>query len=152
MKTRHRYRNALLTVLTLCLIGIFIQNQLLLRELQRKNAGSNGNPDARFGAYQVRNPAPGYALVPVNPDGSINVRLAATSETMNVNVHQVNGYPIGSNHLPVRADLLDVNLKKIDGESVYQTSLPVRTGRLDVNVEAINGCNISGCDLPVSGN
>ena len=152
MKTRHLYLNALLTVLALCLIGIVIQNQLLLRELQRKTAGSGGNPDARFGAYQVSNPAPGYALVPVNPDGSVNVRLAATSETMNVNVHQINGYPIGSNQLPVKTDLVDVNLKKIDGQGVYQTSLPVRAERLDVNVEAINGCDISGCDLPVREN
>ncbi|HEX8531982.1 MAG TPA: hypothetical protein VF646_18235, partial [Cytophagales bacterium] len=142
--------NVLLTLLTLCLVGIFIQNQLLLEELKRERVSAEGYSRAGLGAQQVSNRTPGYALVPVNADGSIDVRMAAGSETVNVNLHQVSGYPIADNKLPVKADLVDVNIKKIDGQRL-DGPLPVKAERLNVNLESINGQGIPGGALPVTG-
>jgi hypothetical protein len=152
MKTNHLYLNVLLTVLAVCLIGILIQNQLLIEELKRERVSAEGYSRAGLGALPVSNRAPGYALVPVNPDGSIDVRVVAGSETMNVNIDRVNGYPIGNNQLPVKADMVDVNIKKIDGQgiAVHDGHLPIKAERLDVNVELINGHGIPGGALPVT--
>ncbi len=153
MKTNPLYFNVLLTVLTLCLIGIFIQNQVLIAELKRERISAEGYSRAGLGAYQVSNRTPGYAPVPVNADGSINVRVAPGSETMDVNIHQINGYPIGNNQLPVKAaDLVDVNIKKIDGQgiAVHDGHLPVKAERVDVNVQSVNGHGIPGGALPVT--
>jgi hypothetical protein len=150
MKTNHLYLNVLLTVLAVCLIGIFIQNQVLIGELKRERISAEGYSRAGLGANQVNNRTPGYALVPVNADGSINVRIAAGSETMNVNIHQVSGYPIGNNQLPVKADMVDVNIKKIDGQgiAIHDGHLPVKAERMDVNVQSVNGHGIPGGALP----
>lgn len=152
MKTNHLYLNVLLTVLTLCLIGIFIQNQVLIGELKRERISAEGYSRAGLGAYQVSNRTPGYAPVPVNADGSINVRVAAGSETMSVNIDRINGYPIADNQLPVKADMVDVNIKKIDGQriAVHEGHLPVKAERMDVNVQSVNGHGISGDALPVT--
>ncbi len=152
MKTNHLYLNVLLTLLTLCLVGIFIQNQLLLEELKRERVSAEGYSRAGLGAYQVSNRTPGYALVPINADGSIDVRVVAGSEPVNVNLHQVSGYPIADNKLPVKAEMVDVNIKKIDGQGIglHEGHLPVKTERLNVNVESINGHGIPGGALPVT--
>jgi hypothetical protein len=152
MKTNHLYLNVVLSVLTLCLIGIFIQNQVLIGELKRERISEEGYSRAGLGAYQVSNRPPGYAPVPVNADGSINVRVAPGSETMNVNIHQISGYPIGNNPLPVKADLVDVNIKKIDGQGIatHEGHLPVKAERVDVNVQSVNGYGIFGGALPVT--
>ncbi len=150
MKTNHLYLNVLLTVLAVCLIGILIQNQLLIEELKRERVSAEGYSRAGLGALPVSNRTVDYALVPTNADGSIDVRVVAGSETMNVNLHQVSGYPIADNKLPVKAEMVDVNIKKIDGQEVYRVALPVRAERLDVNVEAVNGINVDGYRLPVT--
>jgi hypothetical protein len=151
MKTNHLYLNVLLTLLTLCLVGIFIQNQLLLEELKRERVSAEGYSRAGLGAHQVSNRTPAYTLVPVNADGSIDVRVVAGSETVNVNLHQVSGYPVADNKLPVKAEMVDVNIKKIDGQGLilHEGRLPVRVERVDVNVEAVNGNDI-GYALPVT--
>ncbi len=153
MKTNHLYFNVLLTLLTACLIGIFIQNQVLIGELKRERISAEGYSSAGLGAYQISNRAPSYALVPVNADGSIDVRVVAGSETVNVNLHQVSGYPVADNKLPVKAEMVDVNIKKIDGQgiAVHDGQLPVKAERLDVNLESINGQGIHGGALPVTG-
>jgi hypothetical protein len=97
MKTNHLYLNVLLTVLAVCLIGILIQNQLLIEELKRERVSAEGYSRAGLGALPVSNRTAGYALVPVNADGSIDVRVVAGSETMNANLQQVSGYPIADN-------------------------------------------------------
>jgi hypothetical protein len=152
MKTNHPYLNVLLTLLTACLIGIFIQNQVLIAELKRERVSAEGYSSAGLGAYQVSNRAPGYALVPVNDDGSIDVRVVAGSETMSVSIDRVNGYPVADNKLPVKAEMVDVNIKKIDGQGIdlHDGHLPVKAERLDVNVELINGHVIPGGALPVT--
>ncbi|HEX8529990.1 MAG TPA: hypothetical protein VF646_08195, partial [Cytophagales bacterium] len=66
MKTNPLYFNVLLTLLTLCLVGIFIQNQLLLQELKRERVSAEGYSRAGLGAQQVSTRTPGYALAPVN--------------------------------------------------------------------------------------
>ena len=152
MKINHLYLDVLLTVVAVCLIGILIQNQLLIEELKRERVSAEGYSRAGLGALPVSNRTTDYALVPVNADGSVNVRIAAGSETMNVNVDQVNGYKISNGELPVKANMIDVNIERIDGRNLHETTLPVRAERLDVNVEAVNGHDISGYDLPISGN
>ncbi len=150
MKTNHLYLNVVLTVLAVCLVGILIQNQLLIEELKRERVSAEGYSRAGLGAQPVSNRAAGYALVPVNADGSIDVRVVAGSETVSVNLHQVSGYPVADNKLPVKAELLDVNIKKIDGLRI-DGSLPVKAERLNVNVESINGHGIPGGAMPITG-
>jgi len=152
MKTNHLYLNVLLTLLTTCLIGIFIQNQVLIAELKRERVAAEGYSSAGLGALPESNRTPGYALVPVNADGSVNVRVAAGSETMNVNVERVSGYPIAGNRLPVKAGTVDVNIKKIDGQGIAgrDVPLPVKAERPDVNLELLNGHGIPGAALPAT--
>ncbi len=152
MKTNHLYLNVLLTVLAVCLIGILIQNQLLIEELKRERVSAEGYSRAGLGALPVSNRTADYALVPTNADGSIDVRVVAGSETMNVNLHQVSGYPIADNKLPVKAEKVDVNIKKIDGQglTLHEGHLPVKAERVNVNVSSINGHGIPGGALPVT--
>lgn len=64
-----------------------------------------------------------YAKVPLNPDGSITVRLAP-EETMSVNIEQVRGRTIYGG-IPVEGEgTLDVNLRQLGGRSVHN-NLPV---------------------------
>ncbi|MBI3503007.1 MAG: hypothetical protein HY063_14550 [Bacteroidetes bacterium] len=76
--------------------------------------------------------AAGFISVPVNPDGSINVKF---SETMKVNISEVGGNYI-YNSIPINVKELDgssisgsyglpVNIKALSGSSIYD-ALPVK--------------------------
>ncbi|MBD0254728.1 MAG: hypothetical protein ICV83_03325 [Cytophagales bacterium] len=114
MKTNHLYLNVLLTVLAVCLVGILIQNQLLIEELKRERVSAEGYSRAGLGAQRVSNRTPGYALVPVNADGSLDV-----------NITKIDGQDVYQAALPVRAERVDVNVEAVNGIDVDGYKLPV---------------------------
>ena len=69
----------------------------------------------------------GFATVPVNPDGSINVKFP---ETMKVDVAEVGGnYIYGA---------MPINIKEISGSSINSSY------GIPVNIEAVDGSSIYG--------
>jgi len=87
-----------------------------------------------------------FASVPVNADGSINVRL---TDVMDINLKQIGGSSIYG--------ALPINLKEIGGSSFYG-SMPVNIkevsgssihNHLPVNILAVDGATLYGGALPV---
>jgi len=69
----------------------------------------------------------GFATVPVNTDGSINVKF---TETMKVNIAEVGGsYIYGA---------LPINIKELSGSSISSSY------GIPVNIEAVDGSSIYG--------
>ena len=69
----------------------------------------------------------GFATIPVNADGSINVKF---SETMKVDVAEVGGnYIYGA---------MPINLKEISGSSINSSY------GIPVNIEAVDGSSVYG--------
>ncbi len=73
---------------------------------------------------------PGFISIPVNPDGSINVKIA---DNMKVDIAAIGGNSVYGS--------LPVNMKEISGSSISSYGLPV-------NIEAVNGSSIYDA-LPV---
>ena len=102
------YTKSVLTVIAGALIVIAFQN---IDVVPKANAGSTS----------------GFISVPVNPDGSINVKFA---ETMKVNIAEVGGsYIYGA---------LPINIKEMSGSSINSSY------GLPVNIEAVDGSSIYG--------
>lgn len=72
----------------------------------------------------------GFISVPVNPDGSVNLKMP---ENMKVDIAAIGGSSIYS--------ALPINLKEVSGSSISGYGLPV-------NIEAVNGSSIYDA-LPV---
>ena len=100
-----------------------------------------------------------YGLVPINEDGSINVKFNATDE-INVNITGINTF-----------DELDVNIEEISGRSIFGNCIPVKfesditsepipvsikeisnLNPLPVNIEKINDYSIRGSEIPIRNN
>jgi hypothetical protein len=104
-----KYLHAVLTVIAVCLVLITF-------------AVTGVIPMAH-----ARESNPRFISVPVNADGSINVRLVK-GQTMDVNIEEINGSSVWGSSLPITSSSgLDVNIKEINGRS---TSYP-----LNVRVE-----------------
>ena len=73
----------------------------------------------------------GFISVPVNPDGSINIKMI---DNMKVDIAAIGGSSIYNGTLPI-------NLKEVNGSSFSSNGLPV-------NIEALNGSGIYDA-LPV---
>jgi len=70
---------------------------------------------------------PGFATIPVNADGSINVKF---TETMKVNIAEMGGtYIYGA---------MPINIKEISGSSVNSSY------GIPVNIEAVDGSSVYG--------
>lgn len=80
-------QTSLLLVIALSAVGICIQNQMILNRLSALHP-EDANPVAKKASYA---PDRNFTILPVNPDGSINVTLKS-SEILNVNIDQVSGY------------------------------------------------------------
>lgn len=78
------YTKAVLTVIAVCLMAIVARNMELI-------------PTAKAGDWT----APAYATVPLNEDGSMNVRVVEVPQTIDVN-------------LVYSSARVDVNLKRCD--------------------------------------
>ena len=100
------YTKTVLTVIAGALVLLALQNSEIF---QKANASK----------------ASGFATVPINPDGSINVKF---TETMKVNVAEVGGNYISGS--------LPINLKEINGSSINSSY------GLPVNIEAVDGSGI----------
>ncbi|MDQ3047746.1 MAG: hypothetical protein M3R27_09380 [Bacteroidota bacterium] len=72
-----------------------------------------------------------FASVPVNEDGSINVKMVSD---MDVNIRSIGGSSVYG--------ALPINLKEIGGSSFY--------GSLPVNFKEIGGSSISSSGIPVN--
>ena len=109
MKT-DRYVKTMLTVIAICLV-ILVLNKVEIF------------PEAKASTPNLDNQ--NYALVPLNQDGSINVRLISSEEIMEVNIHEVGGNLVRK-AIPIEPDanVMDVNITEVGGWRV-NNRLPV---------------------------
>ncbi|MCW3102797.1 MAG: hypothetical protein JWO09_1237 [Bacteroidetes bacterium] len=101
------YTKGVLSVIAVALVALVIQNIKPVNEAQAGPVNFNS-----------------FASVPINEDGSINVRM--TSD-MDVNIHSIGGSSVYG--------ALPVNLKEISGSSLSSNGIPV-------NIEAVDGMNV----------
>lgn len=85
------YTRAVLTLIAACLAILTVNNLGLFPEARAKTPGN------------FITPIPSYGLVPLNKDGSINVKLSASDE-LDVNIVGVNTY-----------DELEVDIVEVGG-------------------------------------
>jgi hypothetical protein len=148
MKASNLYLNTILTIVSICLTGILIQNQILIKELKREKAHTSIQAPSPISLQQVHNTISRYAVVPVNEDGSINVNITGSAETMDINIKQVNGYNISKGHLPVKPELTDVNIRQVGGNQVLGSDLPIKNEIRDINIKQVGGSSI-GSYVPI---
>lgn len=101
------YTKSVLGVIAAALVALVIQNT-------QPNEAKAGNTNFNH-----------FASVPVNDDGSINVRMVSD---MDVNIKSLGGSSVYG--------ALPVNMKEIGGSSVSSSS------GIPVNIEAVNGSSI----------
>jgi hypothetical protein len=128
MKTDN-YLKFILTVIAIALVALVVQNMHLIGNAHASANGSNS-----------------YAIVPVNPDGTISVRLKSPMEVMDVNIKQVGGSSI-YDAMPVtpKSGTFNINLKELGGQTVYDGIPVFSKGRaIDINIEQVAGFKIYG--------
>lgn len=109
------YTKTILTVIAIALVLLVIQNTTIVNEAKADKTNFNK-----------------FATVPVNNDGSINVKLI--SDQLDVNLKSIGGSSVYG--------ALPINLKEVGGSSVH--------GALPVNFKEVNGSSISSNGLPVN--
>ncbi|MFL5763976.1 MAG: hypothetical protein ACJ77K_08555 [Bacteroidia bacterium] len=107
------YTKCILTVIATALIALFFKKETVVSTAA---AATNFNK---------------FASVPVNQDGSINVRLVSD---MDVNIRSVGGSSVSGS--------IPINLKEIGGSSFY--------GALPVNLKEVSGSSLGSSGLPVN--
>lgn len=113
MNAAQLYRNIILTAIAFCLIGILVQNQLLLSrqaDLAQSALNQTGAPAAQF---QSANYAElhKFVLVPLNANGAIDVNLKGV-ERLDVNIDRISS-----------SEILQVDLRRVYGD--YRGTLKV---------------------------
>ncbi len=109
------YTKTVLTIIAGALVILVIQNTKLVNEAKADKTNFNK-----------------FAAVPVNNDGSINVKLV--SDQMDVNIKSIGGSSVYG--------ALPMNLKEIGGSSFY--------GSIPINFKEFNGSAVSSNGLPVN--
>lgn len=108
------YTKTILTIIALCLSIIVIRGGI--------NPVSAGKQNQD-----------GMAMVPLNKDGSLNVKVINSTNVLDVNLKQINGYSIYST-IPVNIkeiagsscdNVIPVNLKELNGSGLYN-AMPVK--------------------------
>lgn len=123
MKT-DTYTKTVLTVIAIALVALVLKNSTIVNEAKADQTNYNR-----------------FVSVPVNADGSINVKMI---NDMDVNIHSIGGSSVNG--------ALPINLKEIGGNSFYG-SLPINIKEISgstinssygmpVNIEAVNGASI----------
>lgn len=103
-----KYLHTVLTVIAVCLVFITLAVTSLLPTAHAKET------DQRF------------ISVPVNADGSINVKLVK-GEVIDVNIDEINDHGVSGSEIPVSfKSTIDVNLKQVDGSSPSYGTLHVK--------------------------
>ena len=86
------YTKTVLTVIALCLTII------VLKQVDIIPKAYAGSPETNLKPYM------NYGLVPLNEDGSIDVKIISGSDKINVNIEEVGGFWVGGSTLPVSVD------------------------------------------------
>lgn len=86
------YTKILLTIIAACLVIQTVQKVGLA-------------PEAQASSPKIVREEPKYGLVPVNANGSMDVRIVgvSTSDRLDVNIERVGGYSVYNGALPVKA-------------------------------------------------
>ncbi len=123
------YTKTILTIIAIALLALVFKNTTIVNEAKAEKTEFSR-----------------YANIPLNEDGSINVRMVSD---MDVNIKSVGGSSIYGT--------IPINLKEVSGSSFYGT-LPINikeyggssvsSNGLPVNIEALNGSSIYS-SLPV---
>lgn len=108
------YTKTILTVVAIALLALVFQKTNPINEARADKTDFNK-----------------FASVPVNEDGSINVKIISD---MDVNIHSIGGSSVYG--------ALPINLKEIGGSSFY--------GSIPVNLKEFNGSSVSSGGLPVN--
>jgi hypothetical protein len=123
------YTKGVLSIIAVALVILVIQNTKIVNEARAEKNNFNS-----------------FAGVPVNPDGSVNVKLI---NDMDVNIHSIGGSSVYGS--------LPINLKEIGGNSFYgaipinikeMSGSSINSGGIPVNIEAVDGMNVYSA-LPV---
>lgn len=108
------YTKTILTVIAVALTILALKNTSFINEAKADKSNFNK-----------------YASIPLNPDGSINVKLASD---MDVNLKSIGGTSVYGS--------IPVNLKELGGSSFY--------GALPVNLKEYAGSGVSSNGIPVN--
>ena len=108
------YTKTVLTVIAVALVGLFFKNGTIVNEAKADKTNYSR-----------------YASIPVNEDGSINVKMMTD---MDVNIRSIGGSSVYG--------ALPMNLKEIGGSSFY--------GSLPINLKEYGGSTVSSNGLPVN--
>ena len=108
------YTKTVLTVIAVALVGLFFKNGTIVNEAKADKTNYSR-----------------YASIPVNEDGSINVKMMSD---MDVNIRSIGGSSVSGT--------LPINLKEVGGSSFY--------GTLPINIKEYGGSNVSSSGLPVN--
>jgi hypothetical protein len=88
------FQKMMLMIIALAAICLVIQNQIIIQKLTNQPY-QNQTP---FTTQVSNNSGKNYLLMPVKEDGSVDINIKSTQETMNVNIQSVNGrradYPL----------------------------------------------------------
>lgn len=85
------YTKAMLTVIAICL-SIIVLKQVDIIPYAHANPTTNLETSTNYG------------LVPLNSNGSIDVNIKSTNETVRVNIEEVGGFWVGGRTLPVEIE------------------------------------------------
>lgn len=108
------YTKAVLTVIAIALLALAFKNTSIVNEAKADKANFSR-----------------YASIPLNEDGSINVKLISD---MDVNIKSIGGSSVYG--------AIPINLKEISGSSFY--------GTLPINIKEYGGSSVSSSGLPVN--
>ena len=114
MKT-DAYTKTILTIIAIALIALVFKNGIIINEAKADKAMLSR-----------------YASIPLNDDGSINVKLV--SSDMDVNIKSIGGSSVYGT--------IPMNLKEIGGSSFY--------GSLPINIKEYGGSSVSSSGLPIN--
>lgn len=107
------YTKAILTVIAVALIALVFKNTTIVNEAKAETGFNK------------------YSAIPVNKDGSINVKMMSD---MDVNIKSVGGSSVYGS--------IPMNLKEIGGSSFY--------GALPVNIKEYGGSGVNSNGIPVN--
>lgn len=124
-----RYTKFILTIIAFCLVVLTLNNVDIF-------------PKAY--ANDVVNYGGNYGLVPMNEDGSINVRLQGIDEAideLDVNIVGIETYD------ELEVDIVEINTS--DELKVELTEIST-SDELDVNIDEVGGWSVNGGELPIA--
>ena len=108
------YTKSILTVIAISLVALVFKNTTIVNEAKADKATFNR-----------------YSAIPMNADGSINVKMVSD---MDVNIRSIGGSSVYGS--------IPINLKEIGGSNIY--------GSIPVNIKEYGGSGVSSNGIPVN--